>query len=203
MKILPALCLTLSLVTTPLLAGEPPPLSIVAKGVEIDAGSAGKFVLEPPELTLADGSKEKPVFEVLSDSEGTAQYPSGAAVTFQTSTGEIRCRYEVPDDAKSLMFVMFVPMRFNQGGTFSFGGEAREFPADLDKQHVATGKGSEPFTLLDPQGTGLEITAPIHWQAVQDNRKFGWPIFVYQALRDVKASPQKDFVFSVSAKSPE
>lgn len=164
------------------------PLTVIAKGVEIDAGSVGKFVIEPPNLVLENGITEKPVFETLSATEGVAKYSNGAEVKYQVSGREILCQYSVPPDGKALMFQMLVPIKFGQGGKFAFGSaDLKDFPADHTGQFVGTAGGKEPFSIVDALGDGFTVEFPGNWQAVQDNRKFGWQTFVYQFLYDLKA----------------
>lgn len=176
------------------------PLSVVPKGVEIDAGSTGRFVLEPPDLNLDGGSREKPVFEVVSETEGLAKYPGGASVKYQINGAEIACEFSAPDGAKSLMFQMLIPIAFSQGGKYAFGGgDPQEFPAELSNQFAGTAGGREEFTVVDALGDGFSVQAPANWQALQDNRKFGWQTFAYQFLYDLKANAGKTtFVITVA-----
>lgn len=185
---LAALCLSI-----PVSLADELPLTVITKGVEIDAGSAGVFVLEPPNVVLEGGKTEKPVFEAVSASEGVAKYAGGAEVKYQVRGREIICQYSIPDDGKALMFQMLVPIKFNQGGKFSFGNEElNDFPVEHTGQFVSTASGREPFSVVDAMGDGFTLQSPGNWQAVQDNRKFGWQTFAYQFLYDLKASAGKN-----------
>jgi hypothetical protein len=171
------------------------PLMVIAEGVGIDAGSVGKFVIEPPNLVLESGKTEKPVFEAASETEGVAKYPNGAEVRYQVSGREILCQFTVPADGRALMFQMFVPIKFNQGGKYAFGGgDLKDFPADHTGQFVGTASGKEPFSVVDALGDGFTVQFSGNWQAVQDNRKFGWQTFAYQFLYDLKARAGGDSV---------
>lgn len=185
---LPALAI-FCLAISPTLADDLP-LTVIDKGIEIDAGSVGKFVIEPPNLTLEDGKIEKPAFEAASETEGVAKYPNGAEVKYQVNGREIYCQYSVPADGKALMFQMLVPIKFSQGGKYAFGdGDLEDFPAEHTEQFVATDSGRETFSVVDALGDGFTVQFPGNWQALQDNRKFGWQTFAYQFLYDVKAHP--------------
>lgn len=200
MKTFLTILTTATLVFSNITRAEELPLTVVPKGVEIDAGSTGRFVLEPPDLNLESGSREKPVFEVVSETEGLAKYPSGATVKYQINGAEIACEFSSPGDAKSLMFQMLVPIKFSQGGKYAFGGgDPQEFPAELSNQFAGTAGGREEFTVVDALGDGFRIQAPANWQALQDNRKFGWQTFAYQFLYDLKANEGKSsFVITVA-----
>lgn len=168
------------------------PITVVAKGVEIDAGSVGRFVIEPPDRNLETGGREQAAFEAVSETEGIAKYPSGASITYRIDGREILCEFSDPGDAKSFLFQMLVPIKFSQGGKFTFGsGEARDFPAELSEQFAGTAGGREKFSIVDALGDGFSIQAPANWQALQDNRKFGAQTFAYQFLYDLKANAGK------------
>lgn len=195
---LTALCLSL----TPAGADDLP-LAVMAKGVEIESGSLGKFVLEPPALVLEGGKSEKPVFEALSETEGVARYSGGGECKFRVADGEIHCEYSGLESGKALRFQMLVPIRLNQGGKFAFGpGDWKEFPVEHSGQFVGTAGGSEPFALVDAGGEGFSLQTKANWQALQDNRQFNWATFAYQFLYDLKANAEKSsFAITVAPSS--
>lgn len=168
-------------------------ITVVSKGVEIQAGGLGQFVLEPPNALLENGKTEKPQFEKISETEGKATYLSGGEVLLQVSGNEILATFNSPPPASGLMFQMLIPIKFKDGGKFAFGsGEPKEFPAQHAGQFAGTASGREIFSLTNALGDGFSIEAQANWQAVQDNRKFGWEIFAYQFLLDLKAVAGKN-----------
>jgi hypothetical protein len=168
-------------------------LRIGSKGTEVSAEGMGGVILEPPVLVLDDGKTDKPVFEATSEKEGVAKYSDGSEVRYEIADQEIRCAYKLADGVKALRFQMILPLKLNQGGKFAFGGEdLKEFPGELGEQFVATSKNREPFTVVDAMGDGFTLEVPANWQGLQDNRKFGWQVFAYQFLYDLKAHPGKE-----------
>jgi len=179
-------------------------LRIGSKGAEISADGMGSLILEPPALVLDDGKTDKGVFEASSEKEGVAKYSDGSKVRYEVAEREIRCEYQPAAGVKALRFQVILPLKLNQGGKFSFGdGELKEFPGELVEQFVETSKNRDAFTVIDAMGDGLTINAPANWQGLQDNRKFGWQVFAYQFLYDLKAHAGKNsLTISITPKKP-
>lgn len=179
-------------------------LRIGSKGAEISADGMGTLILEPPVLMLDEGKTDKGVFEVNSEKEGVAKYSDGSEVRFEIAEREILCEYQPAAGVRALRFQVILPLKLNQGGRFSFGdGELKEFPGELGEQFVETSKNRDPFTVVDAMGDGFAIDAPANWQGLQDNRKFGWQVFAYQFLYDLKAHAGKNsLTISITAKKP-
>ncbi|WFB37805.1 hypothetical protein P3T73_08545 [Kiritimatiellota bacterium B12222] len=176
-------------------------LTVVDKGVEIDAGSTGKFIIGAPPLTLENGKTEKATFTVNSKSSGEATYPCGAELKLQIKGDEIQYEYDIPDNGKSFMFDMLIPIKFNQGGEYALGkSELQEFPEEHQGQFLTQGNGKSAFTLLNAKGKGFSLETQGHWQALQDNREFDWPIFVYKVLVDLKAAQGKDIIITITSR---
>jgi hypothetical protein len=168
-------------------------LSLEKTGVEINAGSAGKFILQVPTLgAVGNDGFENPVVEV-SGKKATAKYPSGALLEMELAENEISCTFwAIPDHANSWMFVMTIPGKFSDGGKFGLGGKPIEdFPAVAGtSQFLTTGNTAKTFTLLGPGGDGFSINATTNWYGMQDNRAKGWGNqFVYSFLYDIRAYP--------------
>jgi hypothetical protein len=159
-----------------------PAASLSEDGWEIDAGALGRITLPAPGLRLSDKdyTGEKPVVEIQ---EGVlrARYPSGAELQM-TPDGDQKLTItfsQIPATAKGFVFSTHLPIRLANDGRFMLGSKAPvAFPHAKDKQIVADG-WAESFSVLDPSGAGLRLVLPGNYQQVQDNRVFGWNIFVH------------------------
>ena len=170
------------------------------KGIGIDAGNAGSFTFEAPEITNSDGGKEKPVWEA-GDKGGVAKYPSGGQVEMNiTSKEEITVIFsDPPPNAKSMMFSMGIPASLAGSGTVSTeGNEAKVLPATAEGQHVVTGNVVKELKLADADGSGISIAITSNWYTVQDNRIWNMNVFMFQVLYDMTAhTGEKELVITV------
>jgi hypothetical protein len=186
------LCLTASF---PLLA-EDITLTLDAKGVLINAGALGSFVLSMPVLvTESPETKEVPVFE-SSVNKGIAKYPSGAKLDVEITSNTLVCTYSsLPANAKALKLGMVIPIKFKNGGKYGFNSDPlKEFPTEKgQKPSFEQGSALRKFTLVDPMGSGFSIDAQSNWGQLQDNRFFNnSQSFQYIFIYDLKANPGKN-----------
>ncbi|HSI87060.1 MAG: sugar-binding protein [Candidatus Methylacidiphilales bacterium] len=177
-------------------------LSLSDKGVDIDAGGAGKFTLGVPNLNLGkkgDFTGEKPVVEVK-DEVLTAKYPSGAEVTLKVDKKRVNGSFSnLPAEAKGFIFTTMVPISYASGGQFALGKKAlKPFPEAKDKQFLDQG-WAETFTLVDPSGAGFTMKLiPGSFQQLQDNRLWNWNIFghiVHMGLDNLQGKTEFAFEF--------
>jgi len=165
-------------------AQDAPGITASNKGIQIDAGGAGKFLLPVPGLLMGekDYSGEKPVVELDGTDNIVARYPSGAVLRMKVSNGEktAQCSFEdIPKISRGFMFQTQIPVKFNSGGRFALGDSPSEaFPVEKGKQIIRDGY-ARSFTLIDPAGRGFKVSMPGEYQQVQDNRVFGWPVFMH------------------------
>lgn len=158
-------------------------LSATEKGIAIK-GEAGSFLFVPATLRLSekDFEGEKPVLELAGDNTLVAKFPSGAEITMQVSPEDHTVEGSfsgVPAGAWGFIFQMQIPLDFSRGGRFSLGSaELQDFPADYFRQLVDQ-KTAKQFTLVNPTGGGLTLTATQNYMQMQDNRAFQWPVFMF------------------------
>lgn len=185
-------------------ADDVPKLSLVKKGVEIDAVEMGRFVLEAPVLVTGVNQNMKPDFQVLGE-RGEAHYANGTVFQIELEGNEIRCSFrDMPTDVKgSFKFIMEIPISFSEGGKFQLGSkDLQEFPLDTaGEQFVASGTNSN-FSFVDNDGHGLTLLLQTHWFGLQDNRIFQTKSFSYQFLIDPQAVSGTDFTIRVEPFSP-
>jgi len=180
---------------TALMAG--PSFSLSEKGPVIEAGSMGRFVMEPPPFSGKSGS-ERPVFSLKDTNTGIAKYPSGLELAYTVSSGQLKLHYSgAPAGGKGFKFQTMLPVRLNQGGTFAFDtNPAIPFPAEKGGQFVGKGNAMN-LTVTDPLGEGFTLATPGGYHEMQDNRVFNWQAFGHHYYFDVFGKSEGDFAFVV------
>lgn len=162
-----------------------PSLAATDKGVSISS-DAGKFTIPIPGLLM--GEKDYQGEKAAVEQEGTdtlvARYPSGAELRMKVSDADKTVQYSftgIPEGARGFTFLTPIPIAFNGGGRFGIGDKPlAEFPAEKGKQIVGDG-WARSFTVISPAGDGFKLSLPGEYQQVQDNRFFGWPVFMHIA----------------------
>ncbi|MDR1191316.1 MAG: hypothetical protein LBK60_06605 [Verrucomicrobiales bacterium] len=157
-----------------------PALRLVDKGVELNTSGMGQFILETPELRFSGGRGEKPAATLANDTL-TVQYPSGLTLdcTVDAAAGRVACHFTgAPAGAEALRFLLYIPLKFNQGGKFAFDGQWRDIPPAKAAQFLHQGSATT-FSVADPLGESITVATPGGWQGLQDNRVFDWPVYVY------------------------
>jgi len=166
------------------------------KGVAIDAGLVGRFVLAAPVLVGADKTDQKPVIEVESPTRAKATYPGGAVIEIETSAaGEATFTLSgIPADARQLRFTTLLPINLNQGGRFTLGGgQAVEFPVVREKQLIAAGDATR-LEIRHALGEGFAIQTPGAYQQIQDNRTWNWNVFAWNYFYDLRRHAGKNTI---------
>jgi len=174
-----------------------PGFSLSEKGLIIDAGSMGKFVIEPPPFSSKSGT-EKPVFEIKDANKATAKYPSGLELEYTVEPGRLKLHYSgAPADGKGFKFQTMLPIRLNQGGMFAFDSNAAiPFPVEKGEQFVGE-KNAVSLTVTGPLGKGFTLVTPGGYHEMQDNRLFNWQAFGHHYYFDVLGKKDGDFVFTI------
>lgn len=176
-----------------------PAFSVADTGLVIDAGTMGKFTIEPPALNVEKG-EEKPVFTRKDAASATVEYASGAKLQYNVKPAQASIQFSnVPAKAKSFKFAMLVPMAFAQGGQYAFdSAPLKPLPFEKGGQFVQHGNATS-FTVVDPTGQGFTIVTPGGYQGLQDNRTFGWAVFGYQYQFDLHGKTEGYINLSLKA----
>jgi len=182
-------------------------LSLDPKGVAIEAGTAGRFVVPAPDHT-GGGQTLKPVWTPSDDGKtGRITYENGfeVRVTIDSVSGTITYDYADASFApgSALRFMTLIPISFNEGGRYSVDkAPLVEFPVDFVDQLLVRGEATR-VDIVGPLGEGFSVDAPACWQAIQDNRKWGWKAFAWVYLYDLNKVPsRRAFTFKISAIKP-
>ena len=178
----------------PSVHAEPPPGAAAARpglqftdtGVEVDAGSLGKFTLEYP--VLLDATKEQPAHKLIEKkparTSATLEYEGGSQVIVSAeSDGKVTMKFpSLPANVKAIGVELKIPIEFGDGGSWKIGSSGGAFPKDkpsmphLYQDHarsVQISKEGRSLTLETPEYSFLQLT---------DNREWNWSIYNFRAV---------------------
>ena len=173
----------LTLLACPFGAHAAPKIKASDNGVIIESEGMGSMTFPVPGLRTGpkDYGGQKPVVTVNGNTI-SCKYAVGGDLTMTVSpaTSTVDCSFSgVPGTAVGFIFSMELPIAFKNGGKFSFNDQAAiDFPEEHTKQIVGSG-GFTRFNLIDPVGAAYSILTPLDYHQMQDNREFGWNIFMY------------------------
>ena len=192
-----ALFCGLTLLVTASIASADPKFVMESKGLVIDNGGMGRFVIAPPSLTIGKND-EKPVYTLKSATEATVQYPSGLQLAYAIKGKQASLHYtNAATGTKNFKFVMSVPMSYNQGGQYAFDtGDLKPLPAEKGGQFVDRGNHTS-FSLIDPSNQSFTLVTPGGYQELQDNRTWGTQAFGYHYYCDTTGKKEGFFTFTV------
>jgi len=175
----------LGLLLTPLWAAAAITLSVTDKGVKVDEGPSGAFVIEYPMLGNDAHAEVHKLIEKNTDGgKAVLKYEGGGQITVEINGGNIKYTFaSMPADVTSFTTNSLVSFDYSTGGTWAVdGGAETAFPKDKpDKPHLFQGTTAKA-TLKDPQGTKVTFGFPSYtYFELQDNREWNWKIFAWKA----------------------
>lgn len=157
-------------------------LSFVDKGVQIDCGSMGSFVLCYPVLETVAG-KLAPSEKKLGE-EAILNYPSGVSLKMAI-TGDKKIVLKFSGDTGGIktfrMADLLIPTHFGEGGEWKAGdSEKKIFPKEKPaKPHLYQGSVGR-FEFSSPEGGAIRFSLPPYsFQQLQDNREWKWDTFAW------------------------
>jgi hypothetical protein len=181
------------------------PLHFGDEGVDVDAGSLGKFTLHYPALLDA---QQKPAHKFsakrVSGNTAELQYEDGAQLVLTLDeSGGVRVQFSKPlADVKFMEWDMLIPISFNQGGRWMIGDKAGDFPkAKPEKPHLYQDHAPS-LRIQNYEGRILEVETPKYsFLQLTDNREWNWPIFNWRCTTPFDAE-RKEGAFAISVKEP-
>ena len=181
------------------------PAQFGAEGIDIDAGSLGKFTINYPALLDA---QQKPAHKLaakrMAGNTAELQYEDGAQVLLTLGeNGRISVQLSRPlPDVKFIEWDMLIPIAFNQGGHWMIGDHEGEFPkAKPEKPHLYQGH-APALRIENYEGKMLEIQTPEYsFLQLTDNREWNWPVFNWRCTTPFGAD-RKEATFTISVKAP-
>ncbi len=186
-------------------AGPAAELSFGQEGVEIDAGSIGKFTLEYPKFSDANYQEiHKLVQKNLTGKTAALKYEGGAQLDLTLATnGKLLLKFaHVPADVKTFQADLFIPFSFNQGGSWQMGDKEAPFPQEKPaKPHLFQG-GTTTFRIRNYEGKSLVIQVPEYsFLQLSDNREWNWPIFQWRSFTPFDPN-RLEVAFTISTEGP-
>jgi len=168
-------------------------------GLDIDAGSLGKFTLAYP--VLLDASQQ-PTHKLLEKAPGgktaTLKYDGGAQVELALAVdGRLNVKFvSTPPDVKYVVLEMHIPISFNQGGRWKIADTEADFPKERPaKPHLYQGHALA-LRITDYEGRSLEIQTPEYsFLQLTDNREWNWPIFHFRCTTPL--ADRKELTFAI------
>jgi hypothetical protein len=195
-----------AIAASPLIASaSAAPLHFGDEGVDVDAGSLGKFTLHYPALLDA---QQKPAHKFsakrVSGNTAELQYEDGAQLVLTLDeSGGVRVQFSKPlADVKFMEWDMLIPISFNQGGRWMIGDKAGDFPkAKPEKPHLYQDHAPS-LRIQNYEGRILEVETPKYsFLQLTDNREWNWPIFNWRCTTPFDAE-RKEGAFAISVKEP-
>jgi len=174
-------------------------------GIEIDAGSIGRFVLAYPQFIGAD---EKPAHQLIekavAGNTATLKYDGGVQLDIAVNPGgAVTMKFaQPPAKVKTVTVEMQIPIAFNQGGRWNIADQTAAFPVQKPAApHLYSGNGNT-FQLFNFEGRGLVIGVPeFTFQQLSDNREWNWAIFNWKTFIPLNAH-LGGLNFSIVTKEP-
>jgi hypothetical protein len=174
-------------------------------GIVLDAGPAGSFKLEYPELWGADG---KVVHKLVEQHEMAAtadlKYDGGGEIRITVKPGgQIDLAITgMPRDVKTMMFQCLIGIDYG-GGSFAFDfDKAAPFPRDKPKAPKLYQGHATSLTLHSVDGKAVKFSMPeFTYFDLQDNREWNWSTYIWHAFVPV-SSEQTNYSLGMAELSP-
>lgn len=155
-------------------------------GIDIDAGSVGKFELEYPMLL---DSAQKPVRKLVEKNAGktgaTLKYEGGLQLDLALGDGgKVLLKFsDAPAEVRNLEWHMHIPISFNQGGKWKVGDKEGEFPKEKPgNPHLFQGN-ADALQITNYEGRSLVLKTPTNtYLQLTDNREWNWAIFHFKGI---------------------
>jgi hypothetical protein len=175
------------------------------EGLELDAGSLGKFTLEYPQLLGADQQTAHKLHEKrASGATAVLQYEGGSQLDLALGeNGRLVVKLtQVSADVKSVSCEMHIPIAFNQGGQWGIGDKKGNFPKEKPSTPHLFQDHAPAMKITNYEGRSLEIVVPeFTFQQLTDNREWNWSIFNWRAHTPLTPDG-KELAFTIKLSAP-
>ncbi|MBP5320024.1 MAG: hypothetical protein J6334_03470 [Kiritimatiellae bacterium] len=153
-------------------------VSLAGDGIHLSCGEMGTFTLSYPLVNVDGADRTKPHETRITGNTATVTYTNGGQLTVTRSAREVRFSWtQSPTGIKGLLHEMFIPFRYNQGGTWRSDAAEGAYPAIKGNAKLFQGL-SDTFSVSDANGAKLTLTFSVKpFLEVQDNREWNWSIF--------------------------
>ena len=152
-------------------------LSLQDHGVRVSVGEGGDYDVSFPRFQRDDLKDPRVSRE---DGRVALTYPSGAKAFARLENNTLKIEYVgLPEGEARATVDMHIPFGFTQGGTWEIDGRKGAFPAEKAERGKIFQGDAASFTLAHPTGMGFTITGRRDFTELQDNREWGWSVFVW------------------------
>jgi len=170
-------------------------LALTDAGLEIEAGTLGKFTLGYP-ILLAEGEKQgvlKPIEKRVAGKQATVKYEGGGQLTLAIQGADtVAMEFSsLPAGVRKFRMDMLVDFGFSEGGTWQIGdGAPKLFPKEKPPRPFLFQGNAETLRLTNAEGKSLSFRVP-RWsfQQLQDNREWNWQIFAWMFIAPLDPNP--------------
>lgn len=167
-------------------------IKAVQDGLEVDAGSMGKFTLEHPQLLDAN---QKPIHKLVERSIApkfaTLKYEGGIQLNVSVGeSGKASMKFsQPPADVKFVSLEMQIPIGFNQGGSWKIGDQAGAFPVQKPASPHLYQNNAPTLQISNYEGKNLVLKTPDYsFLQLTDNREWNWSIFHFKSTTPLEAN---------------
>ena len=154
-------------------------MSLTDEGVKCDCGSMGAFTLGYPSLQMNESASRGKTSVSVNGSTAAVTYDGSTITVTLGSDGTVTfTRSGRPAGYNQCRFEFYVPMSFNDGGSWTVGGASGAFPLAYGSEKLSTGQAGG-FSITSPDGAKLAFTdfSRSVYIELQDNRAYGWSVF--------------------------
>jgi hypothetical protein len=174
-------------------------------GLDIDAGSLGKFTLHYPQFRDAS---QQPVHKLLekhpAGKTAALKYDGGGQIDLSVDdSGRVSLKFtETPADVKAIAVEMLIPIAFNQGGFWHIGDKDADFPKEKPANaHLYQGH-APGLQITNYEGRSLDLQTPAYsFLELTDNREWNWSIFGFRCATPL--ADRKELTFTIKLTEPE
>ena len=158
-------------------------------GIELDAGSIGKFILDYPLLLDAARKTVHKIQEKnVAGKSAALKYEGGAQLDLAMGDGGkvLLKMAHMPPDVKVIQLDMHIPIAFNEGGKWKIGDKEGEFPKEKPaKPHLYQGNATL-LKITNYEGKSVLVGVPEYsFLELTDNREWNWAIFHFKSVTPV------------------
>lgn len=175
------------------------------EGLDIDAGSLGKFTLHYPQLRDAS---QQPVHKLLAKhpagKSASLQYDGGGKIDLTLDdTGRVLLKLTgTPADVKTIAVEMLIPIAFNQGGKWHIGESEANFPKEKPANPHLYQNHATALQITNYEGRSLIVQTPEYsFLELTDNREWNWSIYGFRCATPL--ANRKELAFTIKITEPE
>ena len=176
-------------------------LKTTNKGLVIEAGSLGEYILEYPKLCDAAQQPLRKLVETQATGQtATLKYEGGGSIEVKLGAdGNVTWTFaNIPSDVKNLQWETLIDIAFSKGGKWKIGDKDGLFPREKPATpHLFSGHATKT-QITNAQGQSLTLQVPdFSFVQLTDNREWNWPIFAWKSVRPFNAD-EKTLTFVIT-----